>query len=293
MTTVLIVLFLAIALLAAGFAAWPIVRVRSDDARARAWLASAIAALIIGIGGGSYLLLGHPALAVRTLNGRNTNDLNALIGLLGERVRAQPYDVRGWTLLGRAYLTVNDPDDAAKAFERAIEMANREELAVPALYSAYGEALVQQSGGAVPPEAETAFHAALRLDPKDPASRYYLGLAYASRGQNAQAGAIWQNLLADAPPDAPWRRDVVDRLAALAAGTGNAPDIATMVQGLAERLKANPDDPEGWQRLVRAYSVMGQDDKAKAALVEARAAMKGQNAALKALDAEAVQLGVK
>jgi cytochrome c-type biogenesis protein CcmH len=161
------------------------------------------------------------------------------------------------------------------------------------LYSAYGEALVQQSSGAVPPEAEAAFGTALRLDPKDMAARYYLGLAYAMRGQNAQAAALWQSLLADAPPNAPWRQQVIDGLAALAAKGGNAPDIGAMVQGLANRLKAHPDDAEGWQRLVRAYSVMGEDGKAKAALADARQAMAAQPRVLKALDDEAASLNLK
>ncbi len=42
--------------------------------------------------------------------------------------------------------------------------------------------------------------------------------------------------------------------------------IRGMVAGLAERLKANPNDPAGWQRLARAYEVLGETDKAKDAL---------------------------
>lgn len=36
-----------------------------------------------------------------------------------------------------------------------------------------------------------------------------------------------------------------------------APDINAMVNGLAERLKADPDDAEGWARLIRSRIVMG------------------------------------
>ncbi len=35
------------------------------------------------------------------------------------------------------------------------------------------------------------------------------------------------------------------------------PDINAMVEGLAERLEANPDDPQGWARLIRSRIVMG------------------------------------
>ena len=46
--------------------------------------------------------------------------------------------------------------------------------------------------------------------------------------------------------------------------------IRGMVDRLATRLKDNGNDVEGWLRLVRAYMVLGERDKAQAALVEAR-----------------------
>jgi cytochrome c-type biogenesis protein CcmH len=38
--------------------------------------------------------------------------------------------------------------------------------------------------------------------------------------------------------------------------------IRGMVERLAARLRDNPDDVEGWQRLARAYDVLGESDKA-------------------------------
>jgi cytochrome c-type biogenesis protein CcmH len=94
---------------------------------------------------------------------------------------------------------------------------------------------------------------------------------------------MWQSLLADAPPDAPWRGVVIDRVAALAAQSGKAPDISAMIEGLAARLKTQPQDAEGWVRLVRAYAVLGNVAKARSALGAARTAMKNNPAALSAL----------
>ena len=48
--------------------------------------------------------------------------------------------------------------------------------------------------------------------------------------------------------------------------------IRGMVDRLATRLKQNGDDVEGWLRLVRAYMVMGERDKAMSALSDARQA---------------------
>lgn len=41
--------------------------------------------------------------------------------------------------------------------------------------------------------------------------------------------------------------------------------IRSMVDKLAQQLKANPNDLQGWQRLARAYDVLGEKDKAKQA----------------------------
>jgi cytochrome c-type biogenesis protein CcmH len=49
--------------------------------------------------------------------------------------------------------------------------------------------------------------------------------------------------------------------------------IRSMVDRLATRLKQNGDDVDGWLRLVRAYMVMGDSDKAKAASSDARQAV--------------------
>ena len=45
--------------------------------------------------------------------------------------------------------------------------------------------------------------------------------------------------------------------------------IQNMVEGLAQRLKANPKDPNGWVRLMRARMVLNQPDAASAAFHEA------------------------
>lgn len=50
--------------------------------------------------------------------------------------------------------------------------------------------------------------------------------------------------------------------------------IRSMVERLAERLKENPNDPEGWRRLARAYDVLGEKDKAEDARRRAEAAAK-------------------
>ena len=42
-----------------------------------------------------------------------------------------------------------------------------------------------------------------------------------------------------------------------------------MVETLAERLKANPDNPKGWAMLARSYKVLGRFDEAEQAYLKA------------------------
>ena len=82
-------------------------------------------------------------------------------------------------------------------------------------------------------------------------------------------------------------------MAMLQSQTGGAPDVSAMVAGLAARLKTNPDDPDGWERLIRAYSVLQEQDKAKQALAKAREALAGNDAAKRDLEALAKELGLE
>ena len=64
--------------------------------------------------------------------------------------------------------------------------------------------------------------------------------------------------------------------------------IQGMVAGLAARLADNPNDPEGWVRLVRSYAVLGDTAKRDAAMAKAQAMYARDPAILGALS-EAVR----
>jgi cytochrome c-type biogenesis protein CcmH len=49
--------------------------------------------------------------------------------------------------------------------------------------------------------------------------------------------------------------------------------ILGMVTQLADRLAANPDDPEGWAKLIRSRMVMNDAEGAATALADAQAAL--------------------
>jgi len=269
-TLVPIIGFVLVALAAIGFAAVPLWRI--ENKKRRALFLAAAALSVLAIGGGAYVLVGRPHLAQREATGLKTHEVNGLIPYLIQRVRQYPQDARAWRYLAQAYMEAQDPRDAAKAFAKVIELTGQGDAALDA---AYGEALVLANNGAVPPEAEKAFATALAVDPHNAPARFYLGLAKAAHNDRAGAIQLWQSLLNDTPVTSPLHQLLVDRLAiltsqAVAGGQGGAPNPRAMVAMLAARLKADPNDALGWVRLMRAYTVLGETEKAKDALATAR-----------------------
>ena len=156
-----------------------------------------------------------------------------------------------------------------------------------------GEAEIAAANGVVTAEAKAAFERAIARDPHEAKARYFLGLAAEQDGKNEEAAAMWRSLLAEAPAGAPWIgfvREALARVAGapVAAAGPNAAEISAasdmsddarrdmirgMVMRLADRLHDNGADVEGWLRLVRAYVVLGDRDKAKDAAAEAKRAL--------------------
>ena len=68
--------------------------------------------------------------------------------------------------------------------------------------------------------------------------------------------------------------------------------IRGMVERLAERLKENKSDLDGWLRLIRSYAVLKETDKAEAAAATARQEFASDAKALEQIDSLALALGL-
>lgn len=267
---------------------------------------------------GLYFDLGSPRvpgapLAERMSAPPDRGDVAILVRRVEEHLARNPNDGQGYEILAPVYLRLGRPDDAARAYGEAIRTLGPS----AERYSARGEALVVASDGLVTADAARAFAAALALDPQEPRAAYFLGLAAEQDGRPAEAAQIWSDLLTRAPAAAPYRPMVAAALARVggaqvpaAAPAPSAPgpgaaDVAaaaqmssqdrdSMVRGmvarLAARLESEPNDIDGWVRLVRAYGVLGEKDKAADALKRARAAFKDNQEALGRLDAAEKEL---
>jgi cytochrome c-type biogenesis protein CcmH len=69
--------------------------------------------------------------------------------------------------------------------------------------------------------------------------------------------------------------------------------VQTMVTRLAERLHRDGSDIEGWLRLVRSYMVLGDRDKALAAVGDARRALAGDAEKLRKIEELVKGLGLE
>jgi len=181
---------------------------------------------------------------------------------------AEAPEQRGYLILARLQLQVGQANKAWRNFSRAIQSAE----------------------GYVSPEAEDALNFVLARTPDDPQTRYYKGLAEAQRGDMNAAYGRWASLLSDTaqaaedvgqpiPPVPPW-------LVAAQPPQGPGPGqeeiaaaaemseedrmamIEGMVSGLATRLEDDPNDLQGWLRLIQAET-FSSDEEALAALEQA------------------------
>ena len=69
--------------------------------------------------------------------------------------------------------------------------------------------------------------------------------------------------------------------------------VRSMVSRLAERLKQDGGDVEGWLRLLRAYMVLGDKEQARAAAADARRALASDPDKLKRVDELVKGLGLE
>jgi cytochrome c-type biogenesis protein CcmH len=238
-------------------------------------------------------------------------DINILIAKTEAHLSTHPDDGKGWELLAPIYMRAMRADDAANAWKNAIRLLGGD----AERYGSLGEALSVAAKGEVTPDSLSAFGQSLKFDPKDPRSRFYVALADAQAGNFDRALEGFKALKADSPADAPWIGVVdnqIEQVSAMKAGgpklgNPNAADIEaaagmdagdrmqmirSMVESLDEKLKTEPDNFEGWMRLVRSYGVLKEPEKAADALKRGLAAFPPDSDNGKALLALADEMGI-
>lgn len=269
--------------------------------------AAVVAAFLAGFTALGYGWLGSPGMPDRPFAGSPAEvtvganphqegdaDTATLASQLRAKLDANPNNLDGWLLYARTESRIREWGKAAEGYGNAIALGEK----TVDTEGGYGETLVLAAQGVVTPPAQAAFLEALKIDPKDQASRYYLALADAQAGRARKAVDGWVALAADLPDGSPTRAELERRIAdtarlggfeaptlpkpvtpatqdsappgptsdqVAAAGAMSDADrnamIGGMIDKLATELAAKPDNLDGWLRLGRAYAVRGEIQK--------------------------------
>ena len=183
---------------------------------------------------------------------RNTRDPN-----LRKVVARNVKDPAFWTFLAQKDLEAGNAYLAAKEFETAQRLGPGQFTA----WSDLGASLALISGGTIGRDAKIAFDKALALNPTDTRAHYYLGRMNLGAGDYAAARDHFTAALSGLAPDDARRGVVAEELKAVDVAQKGQDTMKTrvagMVAGLAAQLKANPDNADGWARLLRSYDVLG------------------------------------
>jgi len=295
-------------------------------------LALVVAAALPVLAVSVYLAVGAPNQPDRPFAARQTEPVTAqgveqLVAKVEERLRTNPEDGRGWDVIAPVYLRLGRFPDAAFAFQQALRQMGES----PDRLAGLAEAHVLANDGVVTELARKSYERLKELAPERLEPRYWLAVAAEQDGRFEDAVGAYAGLLTEGEADAPWRPMVEARWRATRTklglatdpvpasnaeakhkSTGLAPALANddvraiqslpddarkrmiedMVAGLDKRLRDDGRDLEGWQRLIRAYAVLGQREEALSALERARTALAGEATALDSLSALARSLGL-
>lgn len=254
----------------------------------------------IGLAG--YLASGNPGMPDAPLAARLANpgdNVELLVAQVERHLASNPQDGNGWNVVAPVYFRMGRLEDAELAYRNAIRLLGPDADRM----TGFGETLVTRNDGIVVEDAKRAFEAALKIEPNNPRADYYLALSLEQSGRRAEALTAFENIAKASPPNAPWMELINRHIATnsaglpLASGASVGPNAATpaplgnptaedianaqamsagdrsemirgMVASLDAKLKDDPNNFEGWMRLVRSYAMLKDKDRAEGALKE-------------------------
>ncbi|WP_306143215.1 c-type cytochrome biogenesis protein CcmI [Roseibium sp. MMSF_3412] len=263
----------------------------------------------------TYFALGSPEkpdqpLITRLNAPAEEQSVELLVARVERHLSENPQDGEGWAVVAPVYLSMGQPQASARAYANALRILGPR----PDWLTDMGEALTMANQGLVTADAKRAFEEAVSLEPTAVKPRFFLAIALGQDGNRDEAVEAWNKLLEGADEEAPWVTAARQQLARLeepsAAGSLSGPsaeDVAAsqdmssedrqamitgMVAGLAERLASDGGSAAEWSRLIRAYVVLGEPQKAQEALKSAEAAYAGKPDDLSLIKDTASALGL-
>lgn len=166
------------------------------------------AALLLGVAG--YVLQGTPGQAgspkdaAEPFSGNASALVEARLKVTGKGIPPN----NKWVVFADGLARNGHYADAAQILRGEVEAHPKNSEA----WLAMANALMAHSNGALTPASLYAYRMAAKTAPEEPGPPFFLGLALLQNGRVADAQALWTDLLARAPQDAPWRAPLAQQL---------------------------------------------------------------------------------
>ena len=203
----------------------------SGAAGRRPWATAAVIAVAIPLlATGAYQRLGNPAAidaptaaqaAVGT-DGVTAEQIEAMVGKLAERMKSNPDDVQGWTLLARTYSAMQKFPQAAQAYERATALSPNDAT----LLADRADVMAVLQGQRAEGEPAKLIARALELDPKNLKALALSGSVAYEAGNFDLAIAHWNRALEIAAPGSEFANNLVQGIKDARAAQGGPAALA-------------------------------------------------------------------
>ena len=195
--------------------------------------AAALALLLPAASVSLYLWLGDPqaamsSAAVVAQHSTSPDQVQKMVAALADRLKAQPDDLEGWTMLGRSYVALGRHRDAVTALQRANALSPGN----AGLLADLADVLAMAQGRKLAGEPARVIQRALDADPKHVKALALAGTVAFETKDYAAARGYWQRLLAEVPAESPLARSV-----------GNSIAEATALEGGGTVVVANDAKP--------------------------------------------------
>ncbi len=133
----------------------------------------------------------RPAAAAANPGGMADEQIAANTQKLADRLKENPNDVQGWTMLGRSYMMQERFSEAAAAYEKLTSLSANDADA----WADYGEALALANGQNLAGKPTEAITRALKINPKNQKALALAGSAAFQAKDYKKALEYWQQLL--------------------------------------------------------------------------------------------------
>ncbi len=146
--------------------------------------------------------------ATPAAQGASAPDAAAMVAQLEAKLKNQPDDREGWTMLARAYGVMGREADAVDVFRRLLAMSPPDAQSMAQAHADLGRALGRANGRRLSPEADDHLQKALQLDPNNVMAHALLGRVSYERGDTADAKSHWEKALSGVDGNHPFAQQL-------------------------------------------------------------------------------------